>query len=91
MALDLGAEVFVAQSEALRTRADLRAVLPGLDVPVLVGCGAEDALCPPEWHAAMARGARRATLSVVADAGHMLPLEQPERLAELIENWRAAA
>lgn len=89
MALDLGADVFVAQSEALRTRGDLRAVLPGLDVPVLIACGAEDALCPPEWHEAMAGSARHATLSVVAGAGHMLPLEQPECLAEIIEHWRA--
>ena len=91
MALDLGPDVFVAQSEALRTRADLREVLPALDVPVLIACGAEDALCPPEWHAAMAAGARRATLHVVADAGHMLPLEQAAPLAEIITHWRNAA
>lgn len=90
MALDLGPDVFVAQSEALRTRADLRAVLPTLDVPVLIACGAEDALCPPAWHETMAAGARRATLCVVADAGHMLPLEQPRRLARMIAEWRGA-
>lgn len=91
MALDLGPEVFVAQSEALRTRADLRDVLPQLDVPVLVACGAEDALCPPAWHEAMAAGARHTTLHVVPDAGHMLPLEQPQRLAGIIAEWRGAA
>ena len=91
MALDLGPDVFVAQSEALRTRADLRAVLPGLDVPVLIACGAEDVLCPPAWHQAMAAGARHATLHVVADAGHMLPLEQPQRLADIIAEWRGTA
>lgn len=91
MALDLGPDVFVAQSEALRTRADLRAVLPTLDVPVLIACGAEDALCPPAWHETMAAGARHATLQVVADAGHMLPLEQPRKLAGIIAEWRATA
>lgn len=90
MALDLGQDVFVAQSEALRTRGDLRCVLPSLDVPVLIACGAEDALCPPAWHEAMAAQARRATLHVFADAGHMLPLEQPAKLAEIITHWRAA-
>ena len=90
MALDLGADVFVAQSEALRTRADLRDVLPTLNVPVLIACGAEDALCPPAWHEAMAAGARHATLHVIADAGHMLPLEQPQRLAEIIADWRGS-
>ena len=91
MALDLGPDVFVAQSEALRTRADLRGILPLLDVPMLIACGAEDALCPPAWHEAMAERAYRATLHVVADAGHMLPLEQPARLAEIIKDWKAAA
>lgn len=88
MALSLGDDVFVAQSEALRTRADQRDVLPNLDVPVLVACGAEDRLCPPEWHRAMAASARRATVHVVERAGHMLPLEQPARLAAIIAHWR---
>lgn len=91
MALDLGPDVFVAQSEALRTRADLRGVLPALDVAVLIACGAEDALCPPAWHEAMAAQARRATLHVVPDAGHMLPLEQPGLLADIIGDWRQVA
>lgn len=90
MALDLGPDVFVAQSEALRTRADLRDVLPALDIPVLVACGAEDALCPPAWHQAMAAGARHATLHVIADAGHMLPLEQPGLLADIVTDWMTA-
>lgn len=90
MALDLGPDVFVAQSEALRTRADLRPMLSSLNVPVLVVCGAEDALCPPLWHEAMAAQVRHATLHVVADAGHMLPLERPRILAKIITDWKAA-
>jgi pimeloyl-ACP methyl ester carboxylesterase len=88
MALALGTDVFVAQSEALRTRPDQRDVLPTLDVPVFIACGAEDALCPVEWHAAMAATARRSALHIVAGAGHMLPLEQPEALAALLDDWR---
>ena len=83
--------MFVRQSEALRTRDDLRGVLPVLDAPVLIACGAEDVLCPPAWHRALADQARRATLHVVPDAGHMLPLERPESLADIVTAWRAAA
>lgn len=88
MALDLGEEVFVAQSEALRTRRDLRGVVAGLRLPILLACGREDRLCPPEWHERLAKGARNATLTIIDGAGHMLPLEQPERLARAIVQWR---
>ncbi|WP_375396668.1 alpha/beta fold hydrolase [uncultured Sphingomonas sp.] len=88
MALSLGDDVFVAQSEALRKRADQRDVLPTLDVPVLVACGAEDRLCPPQWHRDMAAATRQPTLHVVEGAGHMLPLEQPARLAAMIADWK---
>ena len=46
MALDLGPDVFVAQSEALRTRADAGPVLDAFAGPVLLIAGAEDSLCP---------------------------------------------
>lgn len=87
MALALGPGVFVRQSEALRTRPDQRDVLPRLDAPVLLMCGAEDRLCPPDWHRAMAETARDATLHVVPDAGHMLPLERADALAYHLTTW----
>lgn len=88
MAISLGPDVFVRQSEALRTRADLRAVLPALRVPVLLACGAEDRLCPPEWHRRWADAiGSAAELKVIPEAGHMLPLEEPERLAEALIRW----
>ncbi len=88
MALGLGPDVFVRQSEALRTRPDQSGVVQDLAVPVLIACGADDRLCPPAWHMAMAAAARDATLHVVPDAGHMLPLEQPRQLAAIIADWR---
>lgn len=88
MALELGEDVFVAQSEALRTRRDLRDVVAAMDVPILLACGSEDRLCPPEWHRKLAQNAKHATLNVINGAGHMLPLEQPEKLAASIEAWR---
>ncbi len=88
MALTLGDATFIAQSEALRTRPDQRHVLAGLDVPVLIACGEEDRLCPPDWHRALAASAREASLHVIEGAGHMLPLEQPAALAAAITAWR---
>ena len=87
MGLRLGEEVFVGQSEALRLRHDRRPMLGQLTVPVLYLCGAEDGLCPPEWHREWATMTRGSTLELIAEAGHMLPLEQPESFAETIGLW----
>ncbi len=87
MGMGLGAEVFVRQSEALRLRADRRDVLPAIRVPVLIGCGDEDTLCPPAWHADWAARISDATLFTVSGAGHMLPLEDPVALAARIDRW----
>lgn len=87
MALDLGPDLFVAQSEALRTRPDLYGVLETLDAPVFVACGGEDRLCPPDWHARLAAEARDAELHVIPGAGHMLPLEKPLELAGRLGSW----
>jgi len=87
MALKLGPQVFVRQSEALRLRLDLSDVLPRLAVPVFIACGAEDRLCPPEWHRNMAAAASNAELHVIPGSGHMLPLEQPDELAARLSPW----
>jgi len=87
MARALGPQVFVAQSEALRTRADLRPVLATLACPVLFGVGAQDALCPPEWHLLWQRLAPAARLVVFERAGHMSPLEAPVALVATAAAW----
>lgn len=87
MGMALGEDVFVAQSEALRLRADRRDVLRGCTVPVLFGCGEQDTLCPSSWHRDWAAMTARSSLRVFAGAGHMLPLERPEELAEAITDW----
>jgi pimeloyl-ACP methyl ester carboxylesterase len=87
MAIRLGPQVFVRQSEALRTRPDQSQVVEALDAPIFLACGAEDQLCPPRWHQAMAQAARCAELHVVPGAGHMLPLEQPRALSAALAAW----
>lgn len=87
MGMALGVDVFVAQSEALRRRADRVAALSGIAVPVLYGCGAEDALCQPDWHRRWAALTPGAAFTKFAGAGHMLPLEAPAALATAIADW----
>ncbi len=87
MGLDLGPEVFLHQSEALRTRPALCDVISEFDGPMLVIAGADDRLCPPAWHAAMAARNRRANYVEIEDAGHLVPLEQPAVFTRAIFDW----
>ena len=87
MALACGPSVFLSQAEALRTRPDVWGVLPTLNLPVLVLCGAEDELCPPALHARICRACPDASLSIVEGAGHLLPLEQPAAVSTAIMAW----
>lgn len=87
MGLTLGVDVFVRQSEALRTRADLSGIVPAFGGPLFLACGAEDRLCYPEWHMAMAAQAKQGDLHIIPGAGHMLPLEQPAALAQALTGW----
>ena len=88
MALELGPDVFIRQSEALRTRRDLTPVLSALRCPVFLACGEEDLLCPPEWHKRWADMiGPSVSLEIIGGAGHMLPLEQPIELGARMANW----
>lgn len=88
MARALGAEAFIAQSEALRLRRDLRPALREFSMPVLLACGSEDHLCPPQWHRQWADMiGDNARVVEVPGAGHLLPLEQPHALADALIGW----
>jgi pimeloyl-ACP methyl ester carboxylesterase len=84
MGLRAGPSVFRDQSLALRDRPDSRATLADIDCPSLVLCGREDELCPPAWHADMALAMPRADLVVLADCGHLAPLEAPHAVSQAL-------
>ena len=87
MAMDLGEDIVLAQSEALRTRQDLGPQLDSFTGPVALMCGAQDTLCPPDWHEAMENRAANAQLFIIPGAGHMLPLEQPAAFYDALTLW----
>lgn len=90
MAESLGPEAFVSQSLALRDRPDRHDVLRAFGGPVLVLCGAEDRLCPPERHREMAAlCADAAALVIVEGAGHISTLERPEAVNAALAAWLA--
>lgn len=90
MGMQMGPEVFVAQSHALRNRPDSTSTLRTIDRPTLVLCGDEDLLCPVALHREMAAGIAGAELTVVAQCGHLSTMEQPEQVTQALRTWLAA-
>ncbi|MEO0357159.1 MAG: alpha/beta fold hydrolase, partial [Pseudomonadota bacterium] len=78
MALDLGEGVFLRQSRALQRRRDQQSTLRKIKCPTLVMCGADDTLCPPAKHELMAEMIPGSDLHIIAGAGHLPTLEQPQ-------------
>ena len=82
-----GAAQLVAQNRAVMARPDLRPRLAGLRCPTLVAVGEADALTPPECAQEIAAAIAGARLHTVAGAGHMLTLEQPAAVTQLLLDW----
>jgi pimeloyl-ACP methyl ester carboxylesterase len=61
---------------------DLRERVGRIRAPAYVACGQEDQLTPPAHSRYLAAQIPSATLEILPDAGHMIILEQPRRLAD---------
>jgi pimeloyl-ACP methyl ester carboxylesterase len=85
-----GVTALRAQLLMQRTRVDLRAALRDVHTPTLLVSGAQDAICPPAFHAEIAAELTTARL-VTIDGGHLLPLEQPDSFGHLVRAWRCHA
>nr|WP_272955456.1 alpha/beta hydrolase [Pedococcus badiiscoriae] len=92
MADAVGVEGFLRQLAAQSTRPDSRASLGAIAVPVLVVSGELDDTCPPALQQELADGCEGSVL-VTLHGGHMLPLEDPDSLADAVRAWlpRASA
>lgn len=82
-----GAAQLVRQNRAVMARVDSRPLLGGIGCPLLVACGEADALTPPEHSREIAAAVPGARLEIVPGAGHLLTLEQPERVNALLLHW----
>lgn len=82
-----GAQQLIAQNRAVIGRPDARDVLAGFAGPVLVVCGEDDALTPPDLAREAAALAPRARLALLPQCGHMLTWEQPAQVAALLTGW----
>ena len=88
MGLHLGADVYTRQSRTLMRRKDQQAGMRKCKAPALVVCGAENAVLPVKRHDFLATLIPNARLEVIAGAGHMAALEQPEAVINVLRAWQ---
>lgn len=84
---DLGKEVLVAQMKETSNRTSLAPRLSELDIPVLLIGADADPFVPWDAIEKMAALMPRAKAVQAKDAGHMIPLEQPQWLARQIAEF----
>lgn len=58
-----------------------------INAPTLVLCGLEDQMTPEKYSRYLAYQIRDASLEFVPEAGHMLPLEQPEAVCAAVQRF----
>lgn len=87
MADDLGSETYDHQLQLQTTRVDERPGLTRVIVPTLVLAARGDRLCGVDRHTEIARLIPGAMLTVIEDAGHLAPLEQPAVVSRLLRAW----
>ena len=87
MCLEQNQQIFDAQIEALLGRPEQERLLGQIHCPTLVMTGELDGWSPPAQHQALAARIADSTLVIVADAGHMLPVEAPKTVNQAIAAW----
>ncbi|MGB5163795.1 MAG: alpha/beta hydrolase [Woeseiaceae bacterium] len=87
MGRELGVEEFCRQQQAAMRRADSRSQLAQIECPVQVLCGADDRVTPVSGNRYLAEHIPAATLQVLEQTGHLLPLERPKEVSAFLRDW----
>jgi 3-oxoadipate enol-lactonase len=66
---------------------DVRDELSKIGMRTMVVCGDRDKLTPPKWSHYLNSNILNSELYFVKDSGHMLPLEKPESLSDILQGF----
>ncbi|HNO86250.1 MAG TPA: alpha/beta fold hydrolase, partial [Anaerolineales bacterium] len=66
---------------------DVTAQLSGIQRPTLIICGAEDVMTPPRFSQSLSDQIPNSRLHILEKTGHMVTLEQPELVVELLKQF----
>ena len=87
MAYAVGPAAGVRQMQALLAIDAPFSNLDQIRVRTLIVGGQEDRRTPPAAHAVLAREIPGSELVIIPEAGHFTPLEQPEWVTRLLQDW----
>jgi pimeloyl-ACP methyl ester carboxylesterase len=87
MAEELGLDVLKAQFNILSKRPNSETLLSQFDKPKLFLGARNDIPCPVEHQQFMSLIAQEAELHIIDNAGHFAPLEKPQEIKTIIEQW----
>ncbi|MCH6264240.1 MULTISPECIES: alpha/beta fold hydrolase [Neobacillus] len=87
MLTDYGQDRYIAHATATMARVDRHHLLEKHDIPYLFVASVNDVVVPLEKTKQMTNYAKNAQFATVDRSGHLIPLEQPKELAELMEPW----
>lgn len=90
MALANGPDVFVRHQQAILDRRDSRPDLADIDVPAWVIVGEADKVTGVEAAREIAAGVKGAHFIEIPQAGHFVPVEQPEAVNRAVAEWLSA-
>jgi pimeloyl-ACP methyl ester carboxylesterase len=66
---------------------DVTSQLENIKTPTLIICGAEDKMTPSKYSELLRDGIAKSQLHVLENAGHMVMLEQPDVIADLLKKF----
>jgi pimeloyl-ACP methyl ester carboxylesterase len=87
MALEVGAECYLEQLTAMVNKPDHSEVLTTIECPTLLIASKNDNVMPSERSEHMAENIKNSQLIYVENCGHMAPLEQPDRINQILSEW----
>ncbi len=76
---------------AMRDRPDYHPTLQRIAAPTLIIVGDSDAMTPPSLAEAMHQSIPGSTISIIKDAGHLSPIEQPQQVSRAIQHFLVSA
>jgi len=81
MMVRVGATTYARQYLAVAEREDQRLILPTIRIPTQVIVGAGDRMTPTRTSAQIHRAVAGSEFHVIAECGHLPPIEAPQRMA----------